>query len=284
MKRRLQQLKHRAYLAYKPYRFPVAGVVEPLYRAAHRIRPPKFDPNEWVDTHLPHNEPLTRATTEPLPRQIFCFWTGGNRLSNNRRRALDEMRRLHDGVEIRLITESNLDEIVLPEHPLHPAYEHLAFIHRADYLRCYVLNFHGGGYADIKTPKHSWRPVFDRMDACDAWFAGYRVPVRIMGPNLPDPRLERRMVQFSEVRLGQCSYLSRPETPLSREWWREINRALDVKTDALAKTPGNARGDNLGYPIEFTSILAQIVDPLQVKYRSHLLYADALQPELENYQ
>lgn len=284
MKRRLQQLKHRAYLAYKPYRFPVAGLIEPGYRAVHRLFPPRFDPYEWTDTHLPHDEPLTRVTTEPVPRQIFCFWTGPNPLSDNRRRALDEMRRRHDGIEVRLITESNLDEIVLPGHPLHPAYENLAFIHRADYLRCFVLNFHGGGYADIKAPRRSWRPAFDRMDESEAWLGGYRVPVRIMGPNIPDARLERRMVQFSEFRLGQCSYLSRPDTPLSREWWRELNRVLDTKAAELAKTPGNARGDNPGYPIEFTSILAQIVDPLQVKYRSHLLYADALQPELENYQ
>lgn len=283
LKTALQQAKHRAFLAYKPHRFAVAGAVEPLLRTAHRIKPPHFDPSDWPDTHLPHNEPLTRETTEAVPRRIFVFWTGENPLSPNRQRALDEMRRTQLGLDVVLVTPCTLDQFVLPEHPLHPAYEHLSLIHRSDYLRCYALNFHGGGYADLKAPGQSWAPVFDRIDDSDAWLAGYRVPVRLMGPNIPDPGLERAMKQFSEHRLGQCSYISRPDTPISREWWRELNHRLDTLQSAVADCPGNARGDNAGYPVVFTSILAQVLDPLQVKYREHLLYDNRLRPDLDNY-
>ncbi|GAB3578073.1 glycosyltransferase family 32 protein [Calidifontibacter terrae] len=281
--RAMRRAKHRAFVAYKPYRFQVAGSLEPAFRAVHRLKPPTFNSTDWTGTHLPYNEPLTRQTNEPIPRRIYCFWTGDNDLSANRRRALDEMRRLHTGIEIKLVTPSSLSEIVLPEHPLHPAYDNLAWIHRADYLRCYVLHFHGGGYADIKTPLHPWGPVFDRMDGTDCWMGGYRVPVRLMGPNIPDPQLERKMIQFSEHRLGQCSYLARPQTPISAEWWRQLNTVLDEKYEALLANPGNARGDNPGYPIEFTSILAQILDPILVKYRSRLFYDFQLMPTLENY-
>lgn len=280
---RARQAKHRAYLAYKPYRFPVAEKAEPLYRLAHRVKPPSFDAYEWTTTHLPHDEPLTHDATEPLPRKIYCFWTGENALSPNRERSLGLMREMHAGIDVRLITPANLSDIVLPTHPLHPAYDDLSLVHRADYLRCYVIHLHGGGYADIKKPFHPWGPVFDRMDAGDAWLGGYRVPVRLMGPNMPDPRLERKMVQFTEHRLGQCSYLGRPDTPISREWWRELNRVLDEQADALHKNPGNARGDNPRYPLPFTSILAQILDPLEVKYRQHLLYDDRLYPHHSDY-
>ena len=251
-----QQLKHRAFLAYKPYRFPVAGALEPGYRLAHRIRPPRFDPADWPQTHLPHSVPLERATTEPVPRRLFVFWTGDNPLTPNRQRSLDAIHRVNGDLDVRLVTPATLDEFLVPGAPLHPAYDDLSLIHRSDYLRCYALHFHGGAYADLKEPLHPWSPVLDRMDACDAWMAGYRVPVRLMTPNMPDPRLEKVMKQFSEHRLGQCSYVARPNTPLTAEWWRELNRQLDLLAPALRAHPGNARGDNAGYPLVLNRILA----------------------------
>ncbi|WP_145225638.1 hypothetical protein [Rudaeicoccus suwonensis] len=283
IKRRLQLLKHRAYLAYKPYRFPVAGALEPAFRAAHRIKPVHFDPLDWPDTHLPHDEPLTRETTEPIPRQIFCFWTGSNPLTENRRRSLDAIRRMNGDLDVRLITPATMDEFVVPEHPLHPAYEHLSLIHRSDYLRCYAMHVHGGGYADIKAPFHPWTQTFELMDRSSAWMAGYRVPVRLMTPNMTDPALELVMRRCSELRLGQCSYICRPDTPLTKEWWRELNLRLDHGLTELAAHPGNARGDNADYPLQLNEILAQIIDPLEVKYRRHLLYSASLFVDHSNY-
>lgn len=284
MKRRLQQLKHRAYLAYKPYRFPVAGLIEPGYRAAHRLFPPRFDPYEWTDTHLPHDEPLTRVTTEPVPRQIFCFWTGDNPMSSNRSRNLDAIRRMNPDVEVVLLTSANLDSFLVPGAPLHPAYENLSSIHRADYLQCYMAHHHGGGTADIKAPTSPWGPVFERMDNSDAWMAGYRVPVRLMTPNMPDARLEKSMRRHSEIRLGQCAYINRPDSPITKEWWHALNQRLDAVEGALAAHPGNARGDNDDYPLHLNAILAQLVDPIEVKYRKHLMYDNRLFMSHTDYQ
>ena len=280
---RMRQIKHRAFVAYKPYRFQVAGVTEPLVRTAHRLRPPRFDPKEWPDTELGHDEPLTCAATGPIPRCIFTFWTGDNDLTPNRRAALASLREFNPGIDVRLFTPRDLGDLLVAGEPLHPAYEHLSLIHRSDYLSCYALRFHGGGYADLKRAMAPWEGVFDRMDASDAWMAGYRVPVRLMTPNMPDPALEKQMRRFSEQRLGQTAYIARPHTPLMSEWWRWLNLHLDRRMDDLRTHPGNERGDNPGYPLHLNEILAQIVDPLEVKYRRHLLYDQRLFMDHTNY-
>lgn len=282
-KHALQQAKHRVYLAYKPHRFAVAGRVEPLHRLAHRIRPVALDPEVWRGSHLEHTETGAVDATAPVPRQVFLFWTGDNPLSPARARSLEAIRAMNPDIDVRLITPGNLHEIVLPEHPLHPSYEDLALIHRSDYLRCYVMNFHGGAYMDLKPPLHPWGPVLDAFDRTDAWFGGYRVPVRLMTPTMPDPRQERAMLRLSEVRLGQCGYISRPRSPLTEEWWHELNRRMDQHADELARVPGNARATNPGYPVGFGELLAQIVDPIQVKYRDHLFYDARCMPSHEDY-
>lgn len=283
LKRQLQHLKHRAFLAYKPYRFPIAKRIEPVYRSLHRLMPDSFDAADWPDTHLVHDESPRRELTEPIARRIFCFWTGPNRLTLNRERNLESIRELNPDIEVLLISPQELSAWVLPDHPLHPSYKNLSFIHRSDYLSAYMLNFHGGGYADIKRATHGWRGAFDRMDDSDAWMAGYRVPVRLMTPNHPDPRLEKAMRRYSETRLGQCAYIARPQTPLTMEWWRAVNLALDAAATELEAHPGNPRGDNPGYPLMLNAILAQIVDPLQVKYRGHLMYDERLYMDHDDY-
>lgn len=281
---RARRAKHRVFLAYKPYRFRVAGAVEPLFRLSHRVRPVHFDPQDWPHHHVAHDEPIEQLTTEPLPRRIFVCWTGDNPMSANRVRGLASLRSTNPDVDVVLVTQDNLEQWVLADHPLHSAYRNLSLIHRSDYLRCYLLHFHGGGYADLKPTRNSWAALFARMDASDAWMGGYRVPVRLMTPNDPDPAMERAMRACSELRLGQCAYLARPRTPLTAQWWRELNRRMDTYAAALAQDPGDAFGDNPGYPVPFNALLAQVVDPLQVKYREHLVYDPDLMPVLEGYR
>lgn len=283
VKHELQQLKHRLYLAYKPYRFPIAHRIEPIYRGIHRLMPDNFDPADWPDTHLVHDEPLLRETTEPVPRRIFTFWTGPNSMTPNRLRNIDSIRELNPDIEVLLITPDDLGDWVVAGHPLHPAYDQLSYIHRSDYLSAYMLNHHGGGYADIKRATSAWSGVFDRIDRSDAWMAGYRVPVRLMGTNHPNVRLEKAMLRYSETRLGQTAYIARPQTPLTREWCRAMDLVLDGVAEQIATNPGNPRGDNPGYPLMLNAILAQIVDPLQVKYRRHLMYDKRLFMDHDDY-
>ena len=48
------------------------------------------------------------------------------------------------------ITEKNIDDYILKEYPLHPAFKYLTNIQKGDYMKAYMMNFYGGGYTDIK--------------------------------------------------------------------------------------------------------------------------------------
>ncbi len=204
------------------------------------------------------------------------FWTGDNEMPDVRRRNLERIVAVNPDVDVRLVTAANLQEHLVPGQPVHPAFEHLSFIHRSDYLRCYMMNFHGGGYADIKAHRNDWSPAFDRLDASDAYVLGYRNPVRWMTPNFADPALQRLMVRTSDQRIGQTAFICRPETPFTREWWRRLNEILDERADDLDRRPGRLNRSDDPYALGFTEILAQIIDPLAVKYHHRILYDDTI--------
>lgn len=274
---RARQLKHQVFIQWwRPRRFAFMNRTEPFVQRWHEIRPYRYDVRDFPGLGLDLNLQLTGSLDAPVPRVIYAFWTGDNAMSPVRRAVLESLVSVNRDIPVRLITPVNLADYVLSEHPLHPAYEHLHYVHRADYLRAYFLHLHGGGYADIKRTVNSWTPAFERLDASRAWFMGYRNPVRWMTPNFPDPRLQRLMVRTSDVRLGQAAYIARAGTPITAEWLWHIERILDEAADDLAAHPGDARGSDPNYPLGWNEILAQVLDPLTVKYAEHLLYEATL--------
>jgi hypothetical protein len=70
--------------------------------------------------------------------RLFCFWTGDNPMTPNRLKALSTMR--NSGLDVIFLTQKNIDTWVLDADPLHPAYQYLSAIHRADYLRMYFMH------------------------------------------------------------------------------------------------------------------------------------------------
>ena len=273
----VKSLKHKVMITWlRPWRYALINRTEPLVQAWHRIHPYRYDPADFRALGLDYDAPAPAPQPGPVPRVIYALWTGDNPMSPVRADAFRSLVEANPDIPVVLVTPENLDDYVVPEHPLHPAYEYLHYVHRADYLRAYILHFHGGGYADIKRTVNSWAPAFDRMDASDAWLMGYRNPVRWMTPNFPDRHLNRLMVRTSDLRLGQASYIARPQTPLTAEWLFHLERRLDAALPRLREHPGDARGSDPAYPLGWNEILAQILDPLTVKHHKHLLYEPSL--------
>lgn len=280
---RLRGVKHWLFLAVKPARWRWYVATEPVVRLVHKVKPLRFEPDDFRGTFVTETNAAPTQIDASVPRRVFVFWTGDNPLTPNRADALGQMRTLLADTEVLLVTPREMRDWEVPDWPFHPLLNQLSYIHRADYLRAYFLHHHGGGYADLKRPTHAWADVFDRLDASAAWMAGYRVPVRLMTPNMVDDKHERLMKKWSDRRLGQSAYLARPRTPLTTEWLTEVERRLEVNAENLLAHPGNERGSNPGYPIPFNSILAQVLDPLQVKYNEHLLFDQRLLMDHENY-
>lgn len=206
-------------------------------------------------------------------------------MSPNRLWALDEIRRLNEpDVDVVLITAENLHEWIVPGHPLHRSYEDLALIHRADYLRTYLMHHHGGGYSDVKAAQQSWMPMFARLSSDPAaWLLGYReLSYRYVAPA---PAQMQRQLRIHHPRLlGNCAYIVKAGTPFTEAWLREAELRLDTWADALRLSPGDVFGGPPGYPLPFYGLLGEIFHPLCLRHVDRLRYDSSITPQLRNYK
>jgi len=105
-------------------------------------------------------------------RRIWAAWFG-HPMAGSRKAVFQALNR-STGVPVTLVTQANLQSFVLPDHPLHPAFEHLSAVHKSDYLAAYLLHHYGGGWHDIKRPHGSWRGHFDKFQNDSLWLLGPR--------------------------------------------------------------------------------------------------------------
>lgn len=273
---RLRLLKHRAWLARKrawsSAEPALAPVIDTGLRAYTSMRPPKAQPFHAVEP-------------ERAPLRIFCLWTGTNEMSSNRKRAMDEIRGLNQAdVDVVLVTPENLDDWVVPEHPLHRSYENLALIHRADYLRTYLMHHHGGGYSDVKAAQHAWLPMFEQVNSDPAaWILGYReTSYRHVAP-APMPLRRQLLVHHARL-LGNGAYIVKPRTPLTTAWLAEAERRLDGWSADIARSPGDVFTGPAGYPVPFYGLLGEIFHPLCLRFHEHLMQDARITPQLHDYK
>lgn len=269
-----RKTKHRAFVGWKRARLAWSFRSEPRHRDRFARRPYVYREDDFASLALGPIPDPGPARRDPVDRVIYTFWTGDNPITPNRARSLDQLRRLNEpeGIDVLLITPSNLGEYLAPEVPLSDLYDRLHVVHRADYLRAYFLHVHGGGYADIKCPVTHWRGAFDRMDASTAWMMSDFEPSRFFSPAFADRRLERLLQRTSPTHLHQIAFIARKATPLSTQWWEMVQAKLEAHREQLTRHPGVGRDGGENYPLPWTGILGQIIDPLAVKYADHVIH------------
>jgi hypothetical protein len=217
---------------------------------------------------------MSTAQTIPkktiLNRIIYCFWTGSNPMSQRRKECLSQMKKIQK-TPVLCIYKSDIHKYILPDHPLHPAYEYLSETHKADYLRTYFMNFYGGGYSDIKEHYGPWCDAFNFLEARpNKYIIGYRET----GPwDICVSSLENKWNQL----IGNGAYICRSNTPLTNEWYNKMIALLDTKLIRLKKFPATFPQETCGtsggkYPIAWSEMLGQIFHSTCFKYKNHLLY------------
>lgn len=196
---------------------------------------------------------------------IYCFWTGINEMSENRKKCLEQLKEVSE-CNVILVTPVNLHEYILEEEPLHESYQYLSETHKADYLRTYFMNFHGGGYSDIKRTTGSWKQSFLNLENSDKWIIGY---AEICGGIAYGPA-ER----WSEL-IGNGAYISKKKTPLTITWYNDMITLLTRKLDELkkhpAKFPQDCYGSSSGYPLGWSEMLGMIFHRVSWEYKDKLL-------------
>lgn len=247
------------------------------------VNPFVYDENNYKGTFLTNHPYNTLCELKDIKQVIYVFWTGNNPMTENRLQSLKNLK-TRSGIEIQLITPENVQNFILPDYPLHPAYEYLSLVHRSDYLRCYFMHHFGGGYSDLKSCQHSWSPIFDKLQKSSAWLIGYP-ELRKTDLGARDlPQVRKNMVSYLSQITGNGAYICRAYTPFTTEWYAELHQRLDAKYEIVKQNPGNVWGDNTGYPFQWSELNGDITHPLILKYMQFTLKDERLRPILTNYR
>ena len=209
---------------------------------------------------------------EPMDNHVpnlYCFWTGTNELTDNRKRNLETLK--NTGFNVILITPDNLKKYILKNHPLHRGYQYLSETHKSDYLRCYFMNFYGGGYSDIKIIEENWIDYYNKLMNSDKWGYGY-----IEGPpwipwNSRDKNLSDKLNKNYKDIIGVSKFIMKPNTQFTNEWYKQVMNKMDSIYDDLKKYPSKSPQQeytkDYPYPLRWIELLGDIFYPLALKHK-----------------
>lgn len=187
-----------------------------------------------------------------LRRVVYQYWTGGG-MSQSRKECFDATRDVF-GVPVELVTDDNVSDYVVPGHPLHPSFGLLSANHRSDYIRCYLLRFHGGGWADIKkySEDNNWAESFDRLDSTP-------------GADVLGEAENVGGMAFGSMRTPECAGLSiitsylvaKADTPFTKMWYERTVRYLDMVQPLIYANPSTSSYGGPSYPLRFYSVMGE---------------------------
>lgn len=278
-----RKVKHSFFLGRRASHRGVIRARNAAYSLYDAARPFVFDKSRYPLSFVVFDAPPSPEVRE-VKNVIYCFWTGDNELTPNRRRCLETIRLNNPATPVVLVTRRNLGEYVLEGHPLHPAFEHLSLNHRSDYLRCYFMHHHGGGYSDIKECFEPWLPAITSLQAQpEKWALGYTEVSSDLCAWLPD-NLGVDIRRHFRSLIGNGAFVVRPGTPLTTEWYAEVHRRLDYYASLLAEHPGDVWGSNPGYPVPWTGLQSLVFQPVCMKYLDRLIHDDSIKPSFENHR
>lgn len=293
---RAQQAKHRLWVLSKAARDRRSWVHQraKVFRAIEEVAPFRFDVDRYRDPNgeypfdfFLHREPPSQeaANSLEIPDVLWCFWTGGNPMTGNRRRSMEAMRTVNADLDVRLVTAESLGQWVVSERPLHPAFEHLSAVHQSDYLRAYMLHHYGGAYMDIKPPVCGLSPLIELLRGNpDLWLAGPRDIDEDLVGNLHG-RIGRdtRRNHARIVSIGCCA--ARPRTAFTAAWLAEVERRVSYHADDLDRFPAvDPYGTRGGYVPTWIGLGADIYQPLQLKHLDRVAVVDGVHPMMRDYR
>ena len=222
------------------------------------------------------------------PKIIYTFWNGDLEMSENRISNLNDLKNISQ-CNVVLVKECSLSDYILVSEPLHPAFQYLSATHKADYLRTYFMHFYGGGYCDIKKTGGSWLNAFETIENSGENIIGCGYPE--IGENgVAQCALRSEWQKL----IGNCSYIFKPNTEFTKEWYSIMLQLLDERLDVLREyfvacggnvhPQANYEYDSQdGYPIGWSEMLGNIFHPLVFKYHTQLLHILS-GPDFTNYR
>jgi hypothetical protein len=215
---------------------------------------------------------------------IFVIWIGDNPINEIRQNALNSI------PGHTLITRDNLNEYVLKDFPLHPAFQYLSTVHKSDYLRCYLMHHYGGGYSDVKHNTVDWAAGFEHIkNNPELMVMGVKTTFGHLYAGIEewDKTTKSNILGNSDKLFCMCWFICKPYTQFTTQWMEQVDTKLDSFLEALKVHPAkyirecniphlgyslpqpfweSSAGEHRHYPLSWNLILSQIVFPLQIKF------------------
>jgi hypothetical protein len=204
-----------------------------------------------------------------IDKKLYCFWTGDNKMSDNRKLCLDNLYKT--GLEIVLITNKNLSSYILTNQPLHESFKYLSETHKADYLRTYFMHFYGGAYSDIKNVTGSWIEAYNDLVNDKNKYANGVKEVGEYGV----ASLNKEIIKNWFKLIGNGGYIFRKNTPFTNEWYNSMLQKMNDVSEELKKYPSThpqqVYSDTYKYPLRWAELLGEIFHPICYKYNKNIL-------------
>jgi hypothetical protein len=154
---------------------------------------------------------------------------------------------------MKVVHKGLLPYFILPGHPFHEGYQYLSAVGKADYQRCYLMHFYGGGYADIKHIHFDYEPYFKQLyeGPEDKYAVGYHVDIPL---NLACGEVEGEdpchviKQQYQEI-MGIAAYIHKKGSPITDNWYRRVLATMDKHLEGLKAHPAKVSRDFKGATI-----------------------------------
>jgi hypothetical protein len=208
---------------------------------------------------------LQELKKQTVPRIIYVAWLSNTEMSYNRKNSIEKLRSSAK-LPVKLILNNNLKDIEISSHQFHPAYWHLCDVLKSDYLRAYLMHFHGGAWADVKPfEDKSWEPAFDDLEKSSAY--GNGVPEREGWAAVPadfgDEKTRKIREDAKDLLITNCAFIFRAQTPFTLAWLSSQEERLDVHTEALQNHPSKLnRSPRDSWPLRWEELQGEIFHPL----------------------
>lgn len=197
-----------------------------------------------------------------VPRIIYVAWLSDTEMSSNRKNSLAKLRSSAE-VPVRLLLKENWKDVEVPSHPFHPSYHHLSDLMKSDYLRAYLMHFHGGAYTDLKPfEERSWQGAFYDLETSTAY--GNGVPERkgwaAVPPDFGSANTLKIREDAQSLLITNCAFIFRAQTPFTFAWLSAQERRLDAHAAVLQSTPRGGPRDPR--PLRLEELQGEIFHPL----------------------
>ena len=138
------------------------------------------------------------------------------------------------------------------------------------------MNFHGGGYSDIKEINESWLNQYNKLkNSEDLWGYGCRERSEEDIAYGNDESFNKKMKENYNNLIATNQFIFKSNTPLTNEWYKQLVEKMDIIYEDLKKYPSKeirqVYTKEYPYPLEWTELLGKIYHPIVYKYNNKIL-------------